>query len=89
MVLLLAAGSDTMETDLNDAAAYFNRGNVYFDKGQYDQAISDYTKALEIDPKMVAAYVSRGLAYKIKGQYEQGDSDFNKARDLRYKITVP
>jgi len=45
-----------MQTDLNDAEAYNNRGLAYSDKGQYDQAISDFTKALEIKPRFAAAY---------------------------------
>jgi tetratricopeptide (TPR) repeat protein len=56
IVFLLAAGCATMQTDLNDAEAYNNRGLAYSDKGQYDQAISDFTKALEIKPRFAAAY---------------------------------
>jgi len=82
MVLLLAAGSDTMQTELNDAVAYNNRGNAYSDKGQYDQAISDYTKALEINPRYARPYYNRGSAYARKGQYDQAISDYTKALEI-------
>ena len=83
MVLLLAAGCSTLQTDLNDADAYNSRGITYGSKGQYDQAISDYNKALEIDPSDALAYSNRGNAYDDKGQYDQAISDHNKALLLR------
>ncbi len=81
-VLLLVAGCSTTQTDLNDADAYLNRGIVYQRKGQYDQAISDYNKALEINPRFAKAYNNRGLAYKKKGKYDQAISDYNKALEI-------
>ncbi len=81
-VLLLAAGCATMQTDLNDADAYLKRGLAYAKKGQYDQAISDFTKALEINPRYAYAYNNRGLTYWNKGQYDQAISDFTKALEI-------
>ena len=82
MVLLLAAGCATMQTGLNDAVAYNNRGIAYARKGQYDQAISDYTKALEINPRYAKAHYSRGIAYARKGQHDQAISDYTKALEI-------
>jgi tetratricopeptide (TPR) repeat protein len=31
--------------------AYYNRGNAWYDKGDYNSAIADYTMAIEIDPQ--------------------------------------
>ncbi len=86
MVLLLAAGYGTKQTDLNDAEAYNNRGNAYFEKGQHDQAISDYNKALEINPTDAGAYNNRGIAYMLKGKYDKAWEDVHKAQDLGIKI---
>jgi tetratricopeptide (TPR) repeat protein len=61
------------QTESKDAEFYFNRGFTSHEKGQYDQAISDYTKALEINPKLAEAYLNRGGAYAKKGQLDQGD----------------
>ena len=44
-------------------AAYINRGNEYGKKGEFDLAISDYNKALNIDPHKLTAYTSRGYVY--------------------------
>ncbi len=71
----------------NTAISYFNRGLAYQSKEQYDQAIADYTKAIELDPKYARPYNNRGLAYKNKGQYDQAIADFTKAIELDPKYT--
>jgi tetratricopeptide (TPR) repeat protein len=63
---------------VKDAAFYVRRGNDYAKKGQYDEAISDYNKALEINPRYAEAYCGRGLAYDNKGQYDQAISDYKQ-----------
>ena len=45
--------------------AYFNRGFAYDKLGLYDQAIKDYSYALEIDPNNVYAYYNRGYLFYI------------------------
>ena len=72
--------------DHKDAKAYFNRGLAYDDKGQYDQAISDYSKAIEINPRLADAYYNRGNSYDDKGQYDQAISDYSKAIEINSEI---
>jgi tetratricopeptide (TPR) repeat protein len=64
------------------AAFYARRGNDYANKGQYDEAISNYNKALEINPRLAEAYESRGIAYGKKGQCNQAISDYTKALEI-------
>jgi len=66
----------------NNAEAYNARGFAYAYKGQYDQGISDYSKAIELNPRYAEAYSNRGVAYLFKGQYDQAISDYNKAIEL-------
>jgi tetratricopeptide (TPR) repeat protein len=68
------------------ADIYSNRGNVYSDLGQLTQAISDYTKAIELNPKLAEAYSNRGTAYDKLGEYTQAISDYNKAIELNPKL---
>lgn len=70
------------------AAIYNNRGLAYYDLGQYTQAISDYTKAIELNPKDAVAYNSRGITYKKLGQYTQAISDYTKAIELNSKYAM-
>jgi tetratricopeptide (TPR) repeat protein len=59
---------------------------IYSQRELFDQAIADFNKALEIDPKYTEAYISRGKAYYFKGEYDKAWGDIKKAQGLGYKI---
>jgi tetratricopeptide (TPR) repeat protein len=40
--------------------AYNNRGLAYYGKTDYDRAIADYDKAIDVNPRYVSAYIDRG-----------------------------
>ena len=69
-------------SSVNLAAAYNNRGNAYVNKGEHDQAIQDFNKAIQLDPSYAQAFSNRGIAYSEKGAYEQAIQDFNRALRL-------
>ena len=48
----------------------------------FGQAIADYSKAIEINPRFVAAYNSRAEAFVAKGDYERAVADVTKAGEL-------
>jgi tetratricopeptide (TPR) repeat protein len=52
------------------ATAYKNRGDAYDDKGQYDQALEDFGRAVETNPQDAEAFNSRGTTYIALGRYE-------------------
>jgi Flp pilus assembly protein TadD len=83
--LFFPANIQQTQAKSRDAEAHNNRGNTHADKGQYDQAISEYTKALKMDPRYTEAYYNRGYAYTSKGQSDDAIRDFNKALDLNPK----
>ncbi len=58
---------------------YSSRGNAYQLSGQFDQAVSDYSKALEIMPQSADTYKNRGSAHLKNKKYNQAIEDFNKA----------
>lgn len=64
------------------AEAYFRLGWLYQNQGQYNQAIADYDKAIELDPKYVFAYNNRGIAYYSQGDYQRAIADYDKAIEL-------
>ena len=68
--------------DPNDASAYNNRGNAYFNKGDYDRAIADYTQAIRLDPNDAVAYNSRGNVYYNKRDYNRAIADYEVALRL-------
>ncbi len=63
----------------NDAGAYYNLGNTFAQKQEYDRAIENYNKAIAINPKFAEAYTNRGTAYSYKKEYDKAIEDFNKA----------
>ncbi len=74
----------------DNAETYYNRGVGWHEKGDYDKAISDYTNAIELDPKLADAYVNRGLAYaRGKGWYDRAISDSTKAIELNPRDALP
>ena len=62
-----------------DAATYYNRGEAYSYKGDYDQAITNFNQAIRLDPANAVAYNSRGYAYNEKGDYDQAITDYTQA----------
>lgn len=61
---------------------HLDKGNHYFDKEKWDEAIIEYTAAIEIDPANAQAYTNRGAAYVEQGKYELAIADYNKASEL-------
>ena len=71
LTLFLTPISMAQEPRPMDAAAYYNRGITYERKGQYDQAISDYSKALEINPALAVAHYNRAVTYYYLKDYDK------------------
>ena len=52
--------------------------DLVFRNGQYEKAIEDYTKAVDLNPDYANTYNSRGISYRNSGEYEKAAEDFNK-----------
>ena len=61
-----------------EAKAYYNSGFDYYKQKQYEQAIADYSKAIELALLAPGYYNNRGIAYRHLGQYEQAIQDFDE-----------
>jgi hypothetical protein len=55
---------------------------VYFLEGDYEAAIAEYEKSLELDPNLGYVYLYRGLAYYELGNHEAAFADWNQAEAL-------
>lgn len=62
--------------------AYYNKGNICLQMGDYTEAISCYNKVLELKPDFAEAYYNRGLVYLRMGNKERGMADLSKAGEL-------
>jgi len=61
------------------------KGVYYDEERKYEQAISEYIKAIEINPNYADAYNNRGVSYYNQGKYEQAISDYTRAIKLNPK----
>lgn len=79
-----------VQGDLNHALAFspqnayllYNRGNTHAQRLDYEQAIADYTAALEQEPAMAEAYYNRGICFIKLNRLSEGISDLSKAGEL-------
>ena len=80
-----------MSTTLNlqDHVFYNNRGIDYGEKGEYDLAIKDFTKAIELEPDYVPAYNNRGVVYRSKDEHDLAIEDCNTAIELKSDYAEP
>ena len=65
-----------------NAETYNKLARMYSDKGNYDKAILNLTKVIELNPNDAQAYNFRGAAYLLKFNEDQAIADFTKAIEL-------
>jgi uncharacterized protein len=58
-------------------------GIAYGKKGEYDQAIEAFCKALELKPDLHEAWNNLGVAYDTKGEYDRAIEAYRKALELK------
>ncbi|HUR95920.1 MAG TPA: tetratricopeptide repeat protein [Gemmatimonadales bacterium] len=66
----------------DDERAHFLLGNGHFGQQHYEEAIEEYRKAIEINPKFSGAYNSIGYAYRPLEKYVDAEVAFKKYIEL-------
>jgi tetratricopeptide (TPR) repeat protein len=61
------------------AGALNSRGIGYYEKGDLDRAISDFTRAIRLNPKDAYTFNNRGQTYYAKGRLGRAIADYNRA----------
>jgi S1-C subfamily serine protease len=61
------------------AAAFHHRGQAYAAKGNLDQAISDVSAGIRLDPERAYRWQERGELYARQGKYQQAVADITEA----------
>ena len=64
--------------------AYYNRGCAKHSSQDFDGAIKDYSKAIELRPKDGDAYANRGAAKIALGLIDSGCWDMKIAKEFGY-----
>jgi S1-C subfamily serine protease len=61
------------------AGAFHNRGLAFAAKGNLDQAISDISAGIRLDPQRAYRWQERGELYARQGKYQQAIADISEA----------
>ncbi|MHC4176225.1 MAG: tetratricopeptide repeat protein [Planctomycetota bacterium] len=73
---------EPLPTDAEEYLEALNRGNAFFVRGEFDEAIAAFTEAIEIDPERSLAYYSRLAGHYANGDEALGDADLETAERL-------
>jgi cytochrome c-type biogenesis protein CcmH/NrfG len=63
----------------NDADAWTELGNAYFDSNQFEKSISAYKKSLELNPNNADVWTDMGVMYRRSGHPEEAIKAFDQA----------
>ena len=63
-------------------SAYTNRGAAYYEKAEFDRAIADFTKAIDLNPKSALAYCNLGWTYEAMGDEREAIVHYRRALEL-------
>ena len=67
---------------------FFGLGQCYLLKGQYDKALTEYTKALQLAPVSPPIHIELAVTYSLLGREEQARASAEKALELAPFISV-
>jgi len=71
-----------LAANAQSADTYYNKGNAKSRSGDYQGAIDDYSKAIEINPQDADAYYNRGIAKRESGDNQGAIADYGKAIEI-------
>ena len=77
------------EIDPTYVPGYMARAMLYTQRHDYEAAIEDFTRAIELQPSLLAAYNNRGIVYSAQQEYDLAMADFDHvlSADSGYVIT--
>ena len=74
--------SDAIALAPQNAYLYYNRGNLYAQRRDYQRAMADYSQALKLNQELAEAWFNRGLVKIYAKHVEEGIGDLSKAGEL-------
>jgi tetratricopeptide (TPR) repeat protein len=85
--LALVDFNESIRLNSKNESAYIERGNMYLSMSKIENAIEDFTTAIQFRPDIyVAGYVARSRAYNAKGDYESSVKDLKKCLAINPKL---
>ena len=68
-----------LEQAKDEARGHSQQGTAFHKAGDFDKAVAEYDKALELYPRYTEIYYNRGLAYRQKGDLDRAIGDYTHA----------
>ena len=84
-ILMLSATSAFAQMTAKD---HFNRGNDYYEQGDYEKALASYKEAIRIKPDDVDAHGKLGLAYANLNRYDEALVSFKESIRIKNVTTI-
>ena len=72
----------TLACTSDNSIGHYNLGNALFQKGDVDEAITQYQKALQINPDYMEAHYNLGCALIQKGRMDEAIIQYQKALQI-------
>jgi len=73
-------------TSVLDTPEYhYNQGLKFMEKDQLDDALREFQRAIDLDPKSPLGYIGKGLALGKKGDFKPARENMEKAKGLEKK----
>lgn len=66
----------------NDPEEFLSRGNLFFNLGNFSEALKAYDKAIELEPNFVVAWINKGIVLGKFGNHEEAIKYLDKAIEL-------
>ncbi|MFH1189704.1 MAG: tetratricopeptide repeat protein [Candidatus Omnitrophota bacterium] len=80
-VVLSLIPDNSEAVGLDASIQFFEAGNACKDRGDLKGAVSNYTRAVEINPRHAGAYHNRAVAYFLLQDYDKSWDDVHKLRE--------
>lgn len=71
-----------LDSDPTDKLVLLARGSAHLKSGKVENAIGDFSRAIEVDSDYAKAFHLRGLAREAAGEDDDALKDLNKAIDI-------
>ena len=68
---------------LTSARDYLTQGDYDYEHQDCDRALSDYTRAIALDPGLAEAYNNRAYVYMVQREYAAALADLDQALQIR------
>jgi tetratricopeptide (TPR) repeat protein len=74
--------TDSLSKNPNCWVGRYNLGTVVLRKGDADEAVAQFQKALEINPNIADIHYNLGMAYVQKGEVDEAMAEFQKTLEI-------